>query len=81
MVTSRKTFRAVASLALVTALLVVAFAPVGIAQDENDEKDKKEEKFYANIGGGGASAIELSISRWSTPPQRARLIGALHAEG
>ena len=81
MVTSRKTLRAAASFALVTALLVVAFAPLGIAQDDNDEKDKKGEKFYANIGGGGARAIELSISRWSTPSQRARLIGALDAEG
>jgi len=78
MVTSRKTLRPAASLALATALLIVAFAPLGIAQDE---KDKKEEKFYANIGGGGARAIELSISRWSTPSQRARLIGALDAEG
>ncbi|TDI43059.1 MAG: hypothetical protein E2P02_12200 [Acidobacteria bacterium] len=78
MVTSSKTLRPAASLALATALLIVAFAPLGIAQDE---KDKKEEKFYANIGGGGARAIELSISRWSTPSQRARLIGALHADG
>ena len=74
MVTSRKTFRATASLALVT-LLVVAFAPFGMAQDE------KEEMFYANIGGGGAREIQISISRWSTAPQRARLIGSLHQDG
>ena len=54
MVTSRKTFCAAALFALVTTLLFSGFA-----QDENDEKDKKGEKFYANIGGGGARAIEL----------------------
>ena len=81
MVTSRKTLRAAVSLGMVTIFLVVAFAPLALAQDENDEKDEKAEKFFANIGGGGVRFIELTISRWSTPSQRARLIGALHSEG
>ncbi len=81
MITSRKTFRSAKALVLVTASLIVAFAPLGLAQDANDEKKKKEEKFFANIAGGGTRAIELSISRWSTPSERARLIGALESEG
>jgi len=74
MLTSRKT-------SWVVALLVVGLAAVALAQDGNDEKKQKEEKFFANIGGGGARAIELSISSWSTPSERARLIGALDSEG
>jgi hypothetical protein len=62
----------------VTALLVFAFASAGMAQDE---KKQKEEKFFANIGGGGVRAIELGISSWSTKSERARLIGALDSEG
>ena len=74
MLTSRKTL-------WVVALLVVAFAPLGLAQDENDEKTKKEEHFFANIGGGGARALQMVVSRWSTESERARLLGILSEEG
>lgn len=74
MLASRKTF-------WVTALLMVAFAPLGLAQDENDEKPKKEEHFFANIGGGGAGALQMVVSRWSTKSERARLLGILSEEG
>ena len=74
MLTSRKTL-------WVAALLVVALAPLGLAQDENDEKSKKEEHFFANIGGGGARELQMVVTRWSTESERARLIGILAEEG
>ena len=74
MLTSRKTL-------WIIALLVVAIAPVSLAQDGNDEKKQKEEHFFANIGGGGAAALQMVVSRWSTKSERARLIGILAEEG
>ena len=66
--------------AVITTLMVAAAVVVG-AVSLSAQDEAKEEKFFANIGGGGARALEISITGWSTISQRARLLGALDAEG